>query len=128
MATSLVLRRRPSRAISQAGSPVPRSTKKPWTSPMAPPSISLTSAPTQDIASASEGIAAASVIGLPLQQLAGGAGRVQLPPHHPFQQLRRGRVVGDGRLQAAPHPRGGDAEHLAAQVAGAALGQPPRLL
>ena len=32
-------------------------------------------------------------------------------------------VLGGGRFEPPPHPRSGDAEHLAAQVAGAALGQ-----
>src|SRR3954464_14252816 len=121
-------RRRPSRATSQAGSPLSASTKTPWTWPSGPPPNSATSAPNQLIASAALGLLAASVIDVLLQQLAGGGGGGELAPDHPVQQLRRSRVLGDGLFEPAAHPRGGDAEHLAAQVAGAALGQRPLLL
>src|SRR3954466_4416898 len=126
-ATTRVRRRRPSRATSQAGSPLSASTKTPCTWPAGAPPSSATSAPSQLIASAALGFLAPSAIDVLLQQLAGGGGRVELAPHNPVEQIGRRRVLGDGLLEAAAHPRGGDPEHLAAQVAGAALGQRPLL-
>src|SRR5436305_2517954 len=122
-ATTRARRRRPSRAINQAGSPLLASTKTPWTWPTASPPSSATSVPSQPIASAVPTLRAPSGIDVLLQQLAGGGGGVELAPHHPVQQLSGRRVLGDRRFQPPPHPRAGDADDLAAQVAGAALGQ-----
>src|SRR5690348_4970854 len=122
-ATTRARRRRPRRATSQAGSPLSASTKTPWTWPTASPPSSATSAPSQPIASAVPTLRPPSGIDVLLQQLAGRGRRVEFAPHHPVQQLRRRRVVGDRCFQAPAHSRGGDADDLAAQVAGAALGQ-----
>src|SRR4051794_7904547 len=90
---------------------------------MPSPPTSSTPWPRQLRTSSSETGAASgeSAIRLPLEQLRGGAGGIELAPHDAFQQRCGLRVVGRSRLHAAAHARGSDAEHLAAQVAGAAL-------
>src|SRR3954451_3535992 len=95
-------RRRPRATISQLGSPLDASTKSAWATPTLPPSISSTSRPTQD-----------SAIGPPtLEQPSGGARRVELALHDPLEKPAGLLVLRRGRLEAAAHARGGDAEDL----------------
>src|SRR4051812_15363905 len=62
---------------------------------------------------------------LALEQLLGGAGRIELPLDDAVEQLADGLVIRHRVLQAAPHPRRGELEHLVAQVPGSAVVESP---
>src|SRR6185436_14086521 len=102
--------RRSSPTTSQAGAPLSASTKRPVTRPTRAPPTSSTTEPVQAAASPAGGGALTSLTGLPLQQLARGAGRVDLAPDDPLQQRGRLGICPGGGLEPAPHARGRDAQ------------------